>query len=44
MAISNDNEFKAALSALSPDRQRRAAARFVENVLPCARIPASKAQ
>jgi hypothetical protein len=34
MALSNDSEFKAALSRLSLAQQRLAAARFVENVLP----------
>jgi hypothetical protein len=34
MAISNDAEFKSALSALSTSRQRQLAARYTENVLP----------
>jgi hypothetical protein len=34
MAISNDKEFKAALVALPPARQRQVAARFVERVFP----------
>lgn len=33
MTIHNDAEFKSALHALDPARQRRAAARFVERVL-----------
>jgi len=33
MTISNDSEFKAALSALAPAQQRMVAARFAENVL-----------
>jgi hypothetical protein len=33
MTIHNDAEFKSALTALDPARQRRAAARFVERVL-----------
>ncbi len=34
MAISNDNEFKAALIKLTVAQQRQAASRFVESVLP----------
>jgi hypothetical protein len=34
MAISNDKEFKAALVALPPARQRQVATRFVERVFP----------
>ncbi len=33
MSISNDTEFRAALSRLTPAQQRMVAARFVENVL-----------
>jgi len=33
MAIANDKDFKAALSALDPARQRQVAARFVDSVL-----------
>ncbi|TCJ11852.1 hypothetical protein EZJ19_14445 [Parasulfuritortus cantonensis] len=33
MTIGNDKEFKAALAALDPSRQRQVAARFVESVL-----------
>ncbi len=42
MAISNDSEFKAAMSTLSPDRQRLAAARLVANVLPLCKDPRIK--
>ena len=34
MSINTDKEFKAALTALSPDRQRQVAARFVLRVFP----------
>ncbi|NTV97336.1 MAG: hypothetical protein HGA75_18300 [Thiobacillus sp.] len=33
MTIANDKEFKAALAALDPSRQRQVAARFVDSVL-----------